>query len=84
MLFCMVVQESSSNVTIDGYEDVPVNDEEALLKAAANQPIAVAIEASGLDFQFYSEVCFFQTKVKKIKIKGAIKIFNKHFVNSEK
>lgn len=61
----MVMQESSSDVTIDGYEDVPVNDEEALLKAAANQPIAVAIEASSFDFQFYSEVCFFQKKKKE-------------------
>ncbi|XP_078158247.1 cysteine proteinases superfamily protein [Carex rostrata] len=55
---CNTVKESSSDVTIDGYGDVPVNDEEALLKAAANQPIAVAIEASGLDFQFYSEGVF--------------------------
>lgn len=42
---------------IDGYEDVPVNDEDALLRAVANQPVSVAIEASGQDFQFYSEVC---------------------------
>lgn len=43
-------------VVINGHEDVPVNNEDALMKAAANQPIAVAIEASGSDFQFYSEV----------------------------
>lgn len=43
-------------MSIDGHEDVPANDEGALLKAAANQPISVAIEASGSDFQFYSEV----------------------------
>lgn len=43
-------------MTIDGYEDVTANDENALQKAVANQPVAVAIEASGQDFQFYSEV----------------------------
>ncbi|XP_077210033.1 cysteine protease XCP1-like [Tasmannia lanceolata] len=41
-------------VTITGYEDVPQNDEESLLKALAHQPLSVAIEASGRDFQFYS------------------------------
>ncbi|KAM0925212.1 hypothetical protein ACQ4PT_004326 [Festuca glaucescens] len=45
-------------VTIDGYEDVPANDEKALQKALANQPVAVAIEASGSHFQFYSEGVF--------------------------
>ncbi|GJN06679.1 hypothetical protein PR202_ga24434 [Eleusine coracana subsp. coracana] len=51
-------QEGSHDVTIDGYEDVPANDENALEKAVANQPVAVAIEASGQDFQFYSEGVF--------------------------
>ncbi|XP_020576879.1 thiol protease SEN102-like [Phalaenopsis equestris] len=45
-------------VTIDGYEDVPTNDEDSLLKAVANQPVSIAIEASGHDFQFYSEGVF--------------------------
>lgn len=45
-------------VTIDGYEDVPLNDESALLKAVANQPVSVAIEAGGRDFQFYSSGVF--------------------------
>ncbi|KAK1387682.1 hypothetical protein POM88_015860 [Heracleum sosnowskyi] len=45
-------------VSIDGHEDVPANNENALLKAAANQPIAVAIDAGGSDFQFYSEGVF--------------------------
>lgn len=40
-------------VTIDGYEDVPVNDQSALKKALANQPVAVAICASSA-LQFYS------------------------------
>ncbi|KAG1674682.1 hypothetical protein FOA52_007206 [Chlamydomonas sp. UWO 241] len=39
-------------VTIDGYQDVPENDEEALLKASTMQPISVAICANSL--MFYS------------------------------
>lgn len=42
--------------TISGYRDVPENDEQSLLKALAHQPLSVAIEASGRDFQFYSGV----------------------------
>lgn len=49
-------QENSRAVTIDGHEDVPKDDEDALMKAVANQPVSVAIEASGMAFQFYSEV----------------------------
>ncbi|KAM0941531.1 putative chymopapain protein [Dioscorea sansibarensis] len=41
-------------VSIDGYEDVPQNNEQSLIKALAHQPVSVAIEASGRDFQFYS------------------------------
>ncbi|WOG99849.1 hypothetical protein DCAR_0519205 [Daucus carota subsp. sativus] len=41
-------------VTINGYHDVPRNSDESLIKALANQPLSVAIEASGRDFQFYS------------------------------
>ncbi|CAI0443170.1 unnamed protein product [Linum tenue] len=44
---------SGGGVMITGYEDVPRNDEEALLRAAANQPISVAIDAGGDSFQFY-------------------------------
>lgn len=43
-------------VSIDGYEKVPDNDEDALLKAVANQPVSVAIDAGGSDMQLYSEV----------------------------
>lgn len=39
-------------VTIDGYEDVPKNDEAALKKALSGQPVAVAICASQ-SMQFY-------------------------------
>lgn len=48
------MQEDLEVVTISGYEDVPLNSEDDLLKAIAHQPVSVAIEASGRDFQFYS------------------------------
>ncbi|CAH1442709.1 unnamed protein product [Lactuca virosa] len=55
---CDSSRKNSKVVSIDSFEDVPVNDESALLKAAANQPITVAIEASGRDFQFYTSGVF--------------------------
>ncbi|KAI0493405.1 hypothetical protein KFK09_023521 [Dendrobium nobile] len=51
-------EKSNPVVSIDGHEDVPANDEDSLLKAVANQPVSIAIEASGSDFQFYSEGVF--------------------------
>jgi hypothetical protein len=39
-------------VTIDGYEDVPKNDEYALKQAISQQPVAVGICASPA-MQFY-------------------------------
>lgn len=51
-----MLQENDLAVSIDGHETVPANDEDALLKAVANQPVSVAIDAGGSDFQFYSEV----------------------------
>ncbi|KAL0322813.1 UNVERIFIED_CONTAM: Cysteine protease XCP2 [Sesamum angustifolium] len=51
---CEENRGESEVVTISGYHDVPANDEQSLLKALANQPLSVAIEASGRDFQFYS------------------------------
>lgn len=50
------MQRNSPVVKIDGYENVPTNDENALLRAVANQPVSIAIDAGGLSFQFYSEV----------------------------
>ncbi|KAM7483400.1 hypothetical protein LguiB_007983 [Lonicera macranthoides] len=52
---CDASKSNSPSVSIDGHENVPENDEDALLKAAANQPISVAMDAGGSDFQFYSE-----------------------------
>ncbi|KZV18481.1 hypothetical protein F511_20123 [Dorcoceras hygrometricum] len=51
---CNSQKEASSAVKITGYEDVPADDESALLKAVANQPVSVSIDASGAFFQFYS------------------------------
>ena len=50
------MQENKKVVTIDSYEMVPPNNEKALQKAVANQPVSVAIEASGRHFQFYKGV----------------------------
>ncbi|KAK9073390.1 hypothetical protein SSX86_007714 [Deinandra increscens subsp. villosa] len=55
---CNITKKKTKVVSIDNYEDVPVNNELALQKAAANQPITVTIEASGQDFQFYTSGIF--------------------------
>ncbi|PWA58689.1 peptidase C1A [Artemisia annua] len=55
---CNSNQESNHAATITGHEDVPANSESALLKAVASQPVSVAIDASGSDFQFYSSGVF--------------------------
>lgn len=43
-------------VTIDGYTDVPENNEKLLLQAVAAQPVSVGICGSERAFQFYSSV----------------------------
>ena len=50
------MQKNAKVVTIDDFEDVPVNDEKALQKAVANQPVSVAIEGGGREFQLYDSV----------------------------
>ncbi|KAJ4701705.1 Cysteine proteinase [Melia azedarach] len=55
---CDTYRKNAKVVTIDDYEDVPVNDEKALQKAVANQPVSVAIEAGGRAFQFYESGIF--------------------------
>ncbi|KAH6821345.1 xylem cysteine peptidase 1 [Perilla frutescens var. hirtella] len=51
---CEESRDEAEVVTIDDYHDMPTNDEKSFLKALANQPLSVAIDASGRDFQFYS------------------------------
>jgi C1A family cysteine protease len=55
---CDPYRKNAKVVTIDGYEDVPVNDENELKKAVAIQPVSVAIEAGGREFQFYNSGIF--------------------------
>lgn len=44
--------------SISGYVDVPPYNERALKFAVAYQPVSVAIDASGLDFQLYTSGIF--------------------------
>ncbi|XP_048231848.1 probable cysteine protease RD21B [Ricinus communis] len=53
---CDPNRKNAKVVTIDGYEDVPENDENSLKKAVAHQPVSVAIEAGGRAFQLYKSV----------------------------
>lgn len=55
---CDLNRKNAKVVSIDSYEDVPVGDEKALQKAVAYQPISVAVEAGGRDFQFYQSGVF--------------------------
>lgn len=55
---CDQYRKNAHVVSIDSYEDVPINDEKSLLKAVANQPVSVAIEGSSAAFQFYESGIF--------------------------
>ncbi|CAN4084195.1 unnamed protein product [Withania somnifera] len=55
---CNKKKSAVSAAKITGYEDVPANNEKALLQAVANQPVSVAIDGSSFDFQFYSSGVF--------------------------
>lgn len=48
--------KNAPEVTIDGHEHDPENDEHTLIEAVANEPVSISIDAGGKDFQFYSEV----------------------------
>lgn len=41
---------------IDGYENLPANNELALLKAVAHQPVTAVVDSSGREFQLYESV----------------------------
>uniref|UniRef100_A0A2C9VJ84 Cysteine proteinase n=1 Tax=Manihot esculenta TaxID=3983 RepID=A0A2C9VJ84_MANES len=53
---CDPNRKNAKVVTINGYEDVPENDENSLKKAVAHQPVSIAIEAGGRAFQLYQSV----------------------------
>ncbi|EEF31237.1 senescence-specific cysteine protease SAG39 [Ricinus communis] len=55
---CNTKQEANHAAKINGFEDVPANNEGALMKAVAKQPVSVAIDAGGFEFQFYSSGIF--------------------------
>ncbi|XP_019171299.1 PREDICTED: senescence-specific cysteine protease SAG39-like [Ipomoea nil] len=51
---CNAKKEAQPVAKISGYETVPAGDENALMKAVAKQPVAVYVDASGPEFQFYA------------------------------
>ncbi|KAL9166313.1 hypothetical protein ABFS82_05G021700 [Erythranthe guttata] len=55
---CDSAKVNTPAVVIDGHENVPVNNENALMKAVANQPVSIAMDAGGSSLQFYSEGVF--------------------------
>ncbi|CAO2830948.1 unnamed protein product [Amaranthus hypochondriacus] len=55
---CDLNRKNNKVVTIDGYEDVLPNNEKALKKAIAHQPVSVAIEAGGRALQLYKSGVF--------------------------
>ncbi|CAH9091402.1 unnamed protein product [Cuscuta europaea] len=55
---CDQARKNAKVVTIDGYVDVPANSEKALQEAVAGQPVSIAIEAGGRDFQLYASGIF--------------------------
>ncbi|XP_008228966.1 PREDICTED: vignain-like [Prunus mume] len=64
---CNTKKEATIAARITGYEDVPAKSEKAflvdvtLLTTVSHQPISVAIDASGPDFQFYSSGVYTET-----------------------
>ncbi|EES13064.1 hypothetical protein BDA96_06G283700 [Sorghum bicolor] len=55
---CDINRRNAKVVSIDAFEDVPENDEKSLQKAVAHQPVSVAIEAGGRQFQLYKSGVF--------------------------
>jgi len=51
---CDKTKEADHAVTLTGFQDVPANDEDSLVKALNGQPVSVAIEADQPAFQSYS------------------------------
>lgn len=80
----MVSQKNAKVVTIDGYEDVPENDEKSLMKAVANQPVSVAIEAGGRAFQLYQSVIYLSliSTNSQLYIAGSSKYFGTSYCSN--
>ncbi|XP_072952235.1 low-temperature-induced cysteine proteinase [Typha angustifolia] len=55
---CLKNKVNRRVVTIDGYTDVPANNEDLLLQAVAKQPVSVGICGSESSFQLYSKGIF--------------------------
>ncbi|EEF37274.1 zingipain-2 [Ricinus communis] len=55
---CEKAKTDNHAVIIGGYETVPANNENSLKVAVSKQPVSVAIDASGYEFQLYSEGVF--------------------------
>jgi KDEL-tailed cysteine endopeptidase len=51
---CDKKKEARNVGKITGYEDVPHNNEKALLQAVSKHPVSIAIEADTFPFQFYA------------------------------
>ncbi|XP_010455537.1 PREDICTED: probable cysteine protease RDL5 [Camelina sativa] len=49
---------NNNNVMIDGYENLPANDESALMKAVAHQPVTAVVDSSSREFQLYESGVF--------------------------
>ncbi|CAL8134619.1 unnamed protein product [Prunus armeniaca] len=50
--------QATHTTNITGYEDVPASNEEALLKAVANQPVSICIDAGENNFLYYTSGIF--------------------------
>ncbi|CAL5028646.1 unnamed protein product [Urochloa decumbens] len=50
---CNSGKASNDAASINGFEDVPANDEASLRKAVANQPVSVAVDGGDSHFRFY-------------------------------
>lgn len=55
---CNAQKEKRHAVKIEGYKTVPENDEESLQAIVAMQPVSVAIDAGGYEFQLYDSGIF--------------------------
>ncbi|KAK4398094.1 KDEL-tailed cysteine endopeptidase CEP2 [Sesamum angolense] len=55
---CNTTKEKIKAAKITGYVTVPARDEKRIQAAVAKQPVSVAIDAGGYDFQFYSSGVF--------------------------